>query len=210
MMTEEQIRVLLADDHPLIREGIGNTLRREERLSLVGVATDGEETQHLVAELQPDVLLLDLNMPGAPPLETVAFVGECCPQTQVLVLSAFNDFVSVRGLVRAGVRGYVLKDEAVRTVVRAILTVANGGTWFSSDVAQQLAETEASTPGFTERETDVLRFLARGWSNQRIADQLDVTERTVRFHLKNIYRKLEIESRGEAIVWAVHAGFGQE
>lgn len=209
-MTNEQIRVLLADDHPLIREGIGNTLHRDGRLSLVGVATDGEETRHLVAELQPDVLLLDLNMPGAPPLETVAFVAESCPQTQVLVLSAFNDFVSVRALVRAGVRGYVLKDEAVRTVVRAILTVADGGTWFSGEVAQQLAARDQSGPDFTDRETEVLRYLARGWSNKRIAEKLEVTERTVRFHLKNIYRKLDVGSRGEAIVWAVHAGFGRE
>lgn len=209
-MTEDQIRVLLADDHPLIREGIGNTLRRDERLSLVGVATNGEETQRLVADLQPDILLLDLNMPGAPPLETVAVVGENCPQTQILVLSAFNDFVSVRALLRAGVSGYVLKDEAIGTVVRAIRTVVDGGTWFSSDVAQQLAEPEVSAPAFTERENEVLHHLARGWSNRRMAEELDVTERTVRFHLKNIYRKLDVDSRGEAIVWAVQAGYGRE
>jgi len=206
---EFQIRVLLADDHPLIREGIGNTLRKSESLSLVGVATNGYEIGALAAELKPDVLLLDLNMPGPPPLETVMALRKDFSQTKVLVLSAYDDLVSVRALLRAGVSGYVLKDEAIETLVQAINTVVRGGIWFSQAVAQQLAQ-PPNTPEFTERELDVLHILALGASNERIADILVVTERTVRFHLKNIYRKIDVDSRGEAIVWAVRAGYGKE
>ena len=206
---ESQIRVLLADDHPLIREGIGNTLLKNESLSLAGVATNGYEIAELAAELQPDVLLLDLHMPGPPPLETVSALRKDYPRTRVLVLSAYDDLVSVRALLRAGVSGYVLKDEAIETLVQAINTVVRGGIWFSQAVAQQLAQ-PANVPEFTERELDVLNILARGASNDRIANILMVTERTVRFHLKNIYRKIDVHSRGEAIVWAVRAGYGKE
>ncbi len=206
---ESQIRVLLADDHPLIREGIGNTLLKNESLSLAGVATNGYEIAELAAELQPDVLLLDLHMPGPPPLETVSALRKDYPRTRVLVLSAYDDLVSVRALLRAGVSGYVLKDEAIETLVQAINTVVRGGIWFSQAVAQQLAQ-PVNVPEFTERELDVLNILARGASNDRIANILMVTERTVRFHLKNIYRKINVHSRGEAIVWAVRAGYGKE
>ena len=206
---ESQIRVLLADDHPLIREGIGNTLLKNESLSLAGVATNGYEIAELAAELQPDVLLLDLHMPGPPPLETVSALRKDYPRTRVLVLSAYDDLVSVRALLRAGVSGYVLKDEAIETLVQAINTVVRGGIWFSQAVAQQLAQ-PVIVPEFTERELDVLNILARGASNDRIANILMVTERTVRFHLKNIYRKIDVHSRGEAIVWAVRAGYGKE
>lgn len=206
---ESQIRVLLADDHPLIREGIGNTLLKNESLSLAGVATNGYEIAELAAELQPDVLLLDLHMPGPPPLETVSALRKDYPRTRVLVLSAYDDLVSVRALLRAGVSGYVLKDEAIETLVQAINTVVRGGIWFSQAVAQQLAQ-PVNVPEFTERELDVLNILARGASNDRIANILMVTERTVRFHLKNIYRKIDVHSRGEAIVWAVRAGYGKE
>lgn len=203
-----QIQVLLADDHPLIREGIGNTLRNSEGLDLVGVAANGHEIRELVAEFQPDVLLLDLSMPGPPPLETVITLHKEFPQTRVLILSAFDDLVPVRALLRAGVRGYVLKDEAIEMLVQAIITVVSGGVWFSEAIANRLAQ-PSNTPDFTERELDVLNILALGATNEHIAAKLSVTERTVRYHLKNIYRKIDVRSRGEAIVWAVRAGYGK-
>jgi DNA-binding NarL/FixJ family response regulator len=209
-MMKRQIRILLADDHPLIREGIDVILRDEEALTLVGVATDGYETRRLAVKLQPDVLLLDLKMPGPSPLETVAAVSQNCPDTRLLVLSAHENVVPARTLLREGISGYVLKDEANETLVHAIQAVARGGTWFSQAVARQLARRAQTEPDFTDRERDVLRLLARGWRNKRIAGELDITERTVRFHLNNIYRKIGVESRGEAIVWAVQAGYGRE
>lgn len=201
-------RILLADDHPLIREGIGNTLRKSEGLTLVGVATNGYEITGMVSDLQPDVLLLDLHMPGPPPLEIVMALHTDFPDTHVLVLSAYDDLVPVRALLRAGVSGYVLKDEAIGTLVQAIKTVVRGGIWFSQAIARRLAQ-PTNAPQFTERELDVLNILASGASNEHIAGSLAVTERTVRFHLKNIYRKIDVNSRGEAIAWAVRAGYGK-
>jgi len=206
---DSSTRVLLADDHPLIREGIANTLHKSKGLVLVGVVTSGYELGDLVAELQPNVLLLDLNMPGPPPLETVMALHKEFPKTHVLVLSAHDDLVPVRALLRAGVSGYVLKDEAIETLVQAIKTVVHGGIWFSKAIARRLAQ-PSNVPEFTDRELDVLNILAFGASNEHIADQLAVTERTVRFHLKNIYRKIDVNSRGEAIAWTVRAGYGKK
>lgn len=207
-MMAELTRVLLADDHPLIREGIGNTLRKSDGLMLVGVATNGYEIADLVAAHRPDVLLLDLHMPGPPPLEIVMNVHNDFPNTRVLVLSAYDDLVPVRALLRAGVSGYVLKDEAIGMLVQAIQTVVRGGIWFSQAIAKRLAQ-PANLPEFTERELDVLTIFASGASNDQIAAKLAVTERTVRFHLKNIYRKIGVTSRGEAIAWAVRTGYGK-
>lgn len=201
-------RILLADDHPLIREGIGNTLSKRDGLTLAGVATNGHEVIELVAELAPDVLLLDLQMPGPPSLEIIKTLHSEYPNTRVLVLSAYDDLVPVQALLRAGVRGYVLKDEAIAVLVQAIRTVEMGGIWFSQAIASQLAKRNTA-PEFTQRENDVLTILASGASNERIAQHLAVTERTVRFHLKNIYRKVGVHSRGEAIAWAVRAGYGK-
>lgn len=207
-MAQATIRVLLADDHPLIREGIGNTLRKSEGLKLVGVTTNGHHLREIVAELRPDVLLLDLHMPGPPPLETIMALHKEFPETRILVLSAYDDLVPVRALLRAGVSGYVLKDEATGPLIQAIKTVVRGGIWFSQAIARRLAQ-PTNTPEFTERELDVLNILAQGASNEQIATQLAVTERTVRFHLKNIYRKIDVSSRGEAIAWAVRNGYGK-
>lgn len=207
---QELVRVLIADDHPLIHEGVRSALSGDETLELIGVASDGHECQQMAQSLMPDVLLLDLNMPGPPPLETLSELNKRCPGLKVLVLSAHDDYVSVRALLRAGVNGYVLKNEALDILLQAIRTVALGGTWFSQIVVQKLARTARITPEFTKRERDVLHCLARGASNDMIAAELDVTERTIRFHLKNIYRKLDVETRGEAIVWAVRAGYGAQ
>lgn len=201
-------RIVLAEDHPLIREGVSNTLRKSDGLALVGVATNGFEIRDQVVALQPDVVLLDLHMPGPPPLETVTVLRKEFPDTRVLVLSAYDDLVPVRALLRAGVSGYVLKDEAPGMLVQAIMTVVRGGIWFSQAVAKRLAQ-PANIPEFTDRELDVIYVLASGASNEQIASRLAVTERTVRFHLKNIYRKIDVSSRGEAIAWAVRTGYGK-
>ena len=205
---EEMVRILIADDHPLIREGLRCALGRDDTLELIGAASDGHECRRMVQALMPDVLLLDLNMPGPPPLETLSELNEQYPGLKVLILSAHDDYVPVRALLRAGVNGYVLKNETIDILLQAIRTVALGGTWFSQSVVQKLARAARLTPEFTKRERDVLHWLAHGASNDMIASELGVTERTIRFHLTNIYRKLEVQTRGEAIVWAVRAGYG--
>jgi DNA-binding NarL/FixJ family response regulator len=207
----EPIRVLLADDHPLVRAGIRTTLAGEEDVALVGEATDGHQAQQLCQKLQPDVLLLDLNMPGPSPFETIAYLRGCCPETKVLILTAYDDDAYIHGLTAAGVGGYVLKDEAVEAVVSAIRTTAEGGTWLSRRVVEKLARPptendQARAADLTDRERDILRFMAQGWDNVRIAGELSLAEQTVRNYVCRIYAKLGITSRVQAAVWARDQG----
>ncbi len=208
----ETIRIVLADDHPLMRAGIRATLVAEPDLTLVGEAADGHEAQRLSHELEPDVLLLDLNMPGPSAFETVAYLREHCPQVKVVMLTAYDDDTYVHGLVAAGVAGYVLKDEIEEAVVRAIRTVMQGDTWFSRTVVDKLARPATGEvpfterPALTERELEVVRLVTQGFSNKEIGEALKVKERTVEFHVGNVLRKLGVASRVEAAVWAKEHG----
>jgi DNA-binding NarL/FixJ family response regulator len=209
------IRILLADDHPLIREGIRTILATEPAFTLVGEGTDGVTTQRLCQELLPDILLLDLHMPGAPAMETLAFVRHCCPTVKVLVLSAYDDDAYVRGAMAAGVAGYVLKEDAVESVVQAIHIVMQGGTWLSRGVVAKLAQPttleamQQEMPDLNEQEQHILKLLAQGQENSQIADELALAEQTVRNYISRLYTKLEVRTRGEAIIWAREHGFGQ-
>jgi DNA-binding NarL/FixJ family response regulator len=208
----EPIRVLLADDHPLVRAGIRTTLAGEEDVALVGEATDGHEAQRLCQTLRPDVLLLDLNMPGPSPFETVACLRGCCPETRVLILTAYDDDAYIHGLTAAGVAGYVLKDEAAEAVVCAIRATAEGGTWLSRPVVEKLARSatgeddQARAADLTDREREIVRLMAQGWDNVRIAGELSLAEQTVRNYACRIYAKLGVASRVQAAVWARERG----
>jgi DNA-binding NarL/FixJ family response regulator len=200
------IRVLLADDHPFIRAGLRTTLESQPDIVVAGEAADGDEARRHCQALRPDVLVLDLNMPGPPATATVAFVQERCPSIRVVVLTAYDDDAYVHGLIEAGVMGYVLKDEAPDALVQAVRSVARGGTWFSQPVVTKLvrAPARATTTGppLTERERQLLRLLAQGWDNARIAEELHLGEQTVRNYVSRLYGKLGVQTRAEAIVWA--------
>lgn len=184
-----KLRVLLADDHPLVRSGIRATLAGEAHIELVGEATDSFEAQRLCAAQQPDVLLLDLSMPGPSPLETLAAVRARAPRTRVLVLTAYDDDTYVRGMVSAGVDGYLLKDEATEALLQALTALARGGTYFSRAVVQKLVDGNDRAPSptdFTPREVEMLVGIARGWDNRRIAAEFDLAEQTVRNYISRI------------------------
>jgi DNA-binding NarL/FixJ family response regulator len=200
------IRVLIADDHPLIRAGLGSTLASEPDILLVGEASSGEEAQRLCQDQRPDVLLLDLRMPGPSALETVACLRQYCPETKVLMLTAYDDEAHVHWLVEAGVAGYLLKDEAPATVVQAIRAVMDGGAWFSGRVAEKLARS-GETPALTRREQEVLRLVVLGKTDQQIGLELDLAERTVRYYLQKVYEKLGVNTRVGAAVQAVERGW---
>src|SRR5215216_249311 len=201
MAMRNPIRVLLADDHPFVRAGLRATLETEPDVLVVGEVADGDEAQRQCQALRPDVLVLDLNMPGSPATATVASVRELSPPVRVVVLTGYED-AYVRDLIAAGIGGYVLKDEAPETLVQAIRSVVSGGTWFSQPVVAQLVRPAPTGPPLTEREGQLLRLISRGWDNARIAAEVHLQQDTVRNYVSRLYAKLGVQTRAEAIVWA--------
>ena len=207
------IRVLIADDHPVVRAGIVSMLNKQQDIRVVGETGDGKRVESLSAETRPDVLVLDVNMPGLDAVSTTRQLKKLHPNLNVLVLTAYDDDAYVTGLLAAGATGYLLKEEAVDTLVAAIRAVAGGESWLSQRIAGRLARkaiarTEASTQvePLTTREREVLRLLALGLSNDAIAEKLVITTRTVQNHVSNIYGKLGLASRAEAVLYAIKHG----
>ena len=213
----EPIRVLLADDHPLVRSGIRATLAEETDICVVGEATNGEEAVALCESHAPDVVLLDLSMPGPTPLVTIAELAKAHRGVRVLVLTAYDDDAYVHGVVRAGVAGYLLKDEATEALVSAIHAVVKGGTWFSRAVVHKMFTPPSEERGLddrvlelTARERELITAIGRGWNNRRIAAEFDLAEQTVRNYVSRIYDKLGLRSRAEVVVWARKNGFADD
>ncbi len=206
------IRVLLADDHPLVRAGLRAALASEDDITLVGEAADGHETQRLARDLRPDVLLLDVSMPGPAAVETVAHVRAQCPGTKVLIVTAYHSPALSRGLLAAGVAGYLLKDEPNAALVRAIRVVVQGGSWVSRPIMEALVQpglggaSGVPSSALTEQEAAVLQLMVAGQADVEIGRALHISERTVRRHLRSIYDKLQVNTRVEAAVRAVQLG----
>jgi DNA-binding NarL/FixJ family response regulator len=211
----DTIRILLADDHPVVRDGIRNRLAREEDLVVVGEAANGEETIRQARRLHPDVVLLDVAMPGPGAVPVMEALHRQDPEVKVLVLSAFDDDEYVFGMLAAGAAGYALKDEQLSTLVEAVRAAARGEAWLSPRVASKVTqramgrETDPTGELLTEREHEVLALMAQGKENAAIAEELVVTERTVKFHVGNIYSKLGVTSRAAAIVEALRRGWAK-
>lgn len=207
------IRVVLADDHPLIRSGIRSTLEADSRIVIVGEASNGYDTQTCCEQQQVDVLLLDISMPGPSLVSMVAWLREHCPVLRILLLTAYDDDTYVRGALRAGVEGYLLKDEAPEALAEAIHTLYQGGVWFSQSIVEKMYRWRRNQPvrdelaSLTKREVDVLTAIAKGLSNRRIAQELHLAEQTVRNYASSIYDKLNLHSRAEVVVWARQNGF---
>ncbi len=202
------IRVVVVDDHPIVRSGIRILIESAADIAVVGAGASGLEALELVARLQPDVLLLDMEMPDLSGVEVARKLRQDGSSVRVLALSAHDDEQYIVELLSIGAAGYLTKDEALETIVDAVRGVARGEEgWFSRRAAARMASwtrRDAQPRGrFTERETEVLRLLAQGWSNNKIAAELSLSERTVRFHLRNVYDKLQVNTRGEAIVAAL-------
>lgn len=204
--------MLLADDHPLVRSGIRAALAGKGNLEVVGEATCAAEVSARCAELRPDLLVLDLSMPGASPLETIAEVRERFPETRVLILTAYDDDAYVHSVMNVGVDGYLLKDEATDALVQAITTIAQGGTWFSRAVMQKFVSNRSGVEDvfLTPRERDLVRGIALGWDNRRLALEFDLAEQTVRNYISRLYEKVGVRSRAEAVVWARQRGYAGE
>ncbi len=204
----EPIRVLLADDHPVLRVGLRALLEQEPDIVVVGEASSGEEALARAASLRPDVVVLDCQMPDRSGPEVARQMRQRGLSGRVLALSAYQTDAYIREMLGAGAAGYLLKEEAPEVIVRAIREVARGGEYFSPAVAAKAAAwARGERPGgLTERELEVLRCMAEGLSNKEIAARLHMTERTVAFHVSNILQKLGVVSRVEAVVWAKDRG----
>ncbi len=205
------IRVLLADDHPVVRSGIRNLLNREPDIQVVGEARDGTEALRMVQELEPDVLVLDVEMPEMAGIEVARRLQALDAGVKVLVLSGYDDRHYILGLLESGAAGYLVKDEAPQAIVEAVRGVWQGQEgWLSRSVAARVTNwmqtTQAQVPDLSPREKEVLRLVVAGKTNQAIGQALDISEKTVEKHLRSVFAKLEVSSRVEAAVWAVRQG----
>ncbi len=214
----EPIRVLIADDHPLFRSGMRALLIADQGTELAGEATTGEEAIALAEECQPDVVLMDLQMPDLTGIEATRRILRTSPNTRILVVTMFEDDHSVFSAIRAGARGYVLKGAKPEEVLRAIRVVAGGEAIFSPSVATRLIDffghlrPEAlpqSFPELTEREREILDLIAQGRSNAEIARHLSLSTKTVANHVSNVFSKLQVADRAQAMLRAREAGLGQ-
>ncbi len=217
----EKIKLLIADDHALFREGIRALLLAVPDIVCVGEAATGEEVITQVTELQPDVVLMDINMPDLNGVEATRRILQSSPDIGIIMVTMLEDDASVFAAMRAGARGYVLKGSHHNEMLQAIRAVAQGQALFGTAVAgrmmrffqsgSQLARQTADTPLFpdlTEREREVLELIARGKNNSDIAELLVVSPKTVRNHITNIFSKLQVADRAEAIIKARDAGLG--
>ena len=200
------IRLFLVDDHEMVREGLKLMLSHYGDIVVVGETGTGRDAIRQVAAARPDVVVLDLQLPDMPGLEVLARLQELSPPPGVLVLTVHDDDDLVVGAARAGARGYVLKHTSHEELALAIRRVAGGGHYFGAEVVGALVDRsrrERDQPAFTDRERDVLRLLVDGLANREIGERLFLSPDTVKTHLGNIYRKLGVEGRTQAVVIAL-------
>lgn len=206
------VRVLLVDDHAIVREGLRALLEDSSVTSIVGEASNGDEAVAMTDRLQPNLVLMDLKMPGLPAADAIRVIRARHPATQILVLTSYAEDKQVQEVISAGALGYVLKDVAKAELVRAMTTVARGEPWLHAE-AQRLLVNRMRKPAeldplelLTDRERSVLKLLAQGKSNRAIARSLQLTEGTVKGYVSNILAKLKLEDRTQAALLAVRHG----
>ncbi len=191
-------KVLIADDHQLMLAGIRRALEACEDLEVVGEAHSGSQVLPMIARTNPDVVLLDIRMPGMDGLTCIDLIGKRHPGVKVVVLSVFSDPDHIQAALKRGAAGYVVKSVDPRDLPSALRQAVEGTVYHALGVPEESEESAARAVGLTERETAILKAVARGLSNQAIGRELWVTEQTVKFHLTNIYRKLGVGNRTEA------------
>jgi len=212
----ETIRVILADDHVLVREGIRQFLEETDDIVVVAEANNGAEAVQLVQEVQPDVAVLDIQMPEVTGIEATRRIKQRFPGVHILILTAHDDDPYIRALLRSGADGYVLKTATSEELVKAVRDVHHGLTALSPAVATTVVRqmTQQRPPGaedqvevLTGREIDVLRLAAQGMTNREIGQELTISHRTVQGHLANVYEKLDVSGRTEAVTEALRRGW---
>jgi NarL family two-component system response regulator LiaR len=213
----EHIKILIADDHALMRDGIRRILEREPGFDVVAEAGDGEEAIALIKSLTPDIAIIDIAMPKVDGIEVTQRVKALCPKTAVLILTAYDDDEFVFSLIEAGAAGYLLKSVQSQELIRAIHAVRAGESVLHPSIARKvldhfvpsLAKREEQSPQeiLTDRELEVLKLVTKGLSNKEIGDKLSLSVRTVEGHLGSIFEKLRVSSRTEAVYRALKEGW---
>jgi len=215
----EPLRVLIADDHPLFRHGLSTLLNASPDVEVVGEATSGEEVVTMAAKLQPDVVLMDIHMPGGNGIEATRRILHTSPHIRILIITMFEDDASVFTAMRAGARGYMLKDAQKADMLAAIRAVGRGEAIFSPTIATRLIDFFAAPrpavppqafPELTEREREILDLIAKGHSNTEIATRLVLSPNTVRNYVSNVFSKLQVADRAQAIIRARESGLGYD
>jgi len=212
-MTEQTIRILIADDHPVVRKGLKALLNTEPGLEVVGEAADGEQAVTKARTLKPDVILMDLSMPRKDGVQAISEIRQEVPGVKILVLTSFAEDKRIIAAIEAGALGYLLKESSPHELVRAVRTVYRGDSSLHPTVAHKLIHSlqrsseGPQTESLTIREIKVLRLIAEGLSNHDIAKKLFISEPTVRTHVSNILRKLHLDNRTQAALYALREGF---
>jgi DNA-binding NarL/FixJ family response regulator len=217
----ETIRLLISDDHALFREGLKALISATDDIELVGEAATGEEAVSMADLLQPDAVLMDINMPGVNGIQATREILHANPTTGIIMVTMLKDDASVFSAMRAGARGYVLKGAQYKDLLQTIRAVASGQALFGPAIATRImgffntqgpkiksVMPEEAFPELTPRELEVLELVARGASNSQIADKLVIADKTVRNHINSIFSKLQVADRAAAIIQARDAGFG--
>jgi len=215
----ETIHILIADDQVITRKGLRTLLAATPDIEVIGEAASGAEVIELAANLQPDVILMDLKMPGINGIEATRRIHRTSPHIALLVVTMFADDTSVFPAIRAGASGYLLKDADQAELVRAIQTVAAGGVIFSPGIARRVLQYLAAPPAnvppqafdeLTPREHEILKLIARGYRNTEIAEQLVLSPKTVSNHVSNVLLKLQAADRAQLMLLALEAGLGRQ
>jgi NarL family two-component system response regulator LiaR len=212
--TRDKLRVLIADDHPLVREALRQALDGEGDMEIVAEAAEGEEAVKLASELKPDVAVMDIIMPKLNGIEATRKIKEIAPDIAILILTAYDDDEYVLGLLDAGAAGYLLKSARGRDLVGAIRAIRSGEYVLHPKIIAKLLKRATMAPGrehrasglLSERESEILKLITSGMSNREIAEKLFLSQRTIKAHLTNIFNKLHVASRSEAIVKGLQWG----
>ena len=213
MKTPSQIRVLLADDHAVVRAGICQFLEQAEDIKVIAEADDGHQAMELIKQHQPDVAVLDIQMPKASGIEVTRWVRKHHREVGVLILTAYDDDPYVMAVLQAGANGYVLKTASPQEIIRAIRDVHAGNSALDAEIVQKMVAQVSSgiqdqpVEKLTDRELEVLTLVAKGYTNKAIGVQLGISDRTVQGHLAHIFSKLQSGSRTEAVMRAVSLGW---